>query len=345
VTTRLRSKALWPIALVVAALVPVVLSDPTATTIGIFTLIAVIGATAWNIFSGYTGYFSFSHAAFYGVGAYTVALLAARWKIPGGYTMFLLLPLGGLAAGIASIPIGLFALRTRHMVFAMVTIAIFFSGQLLAFNLRGLTNGASGLESPIANWSASFYNIPFYYVALAVASLSVCISWGIRRSRFGLALLAVRDDEDRAVGLGIPATTAKIVAFFISGVLLGIAGGIYALFAGSIYPQFAFDPVYDAAVVTCVLVGGIGTLSGPVAGAVLLIPLQQLFIIFAGSSDWFLVIQGVLFLIVVLYLPAGVLPSVVSYAKASATRRRDRHAKVGPPPGHAPNPGPPLATQ
>jgi branched-chain amino acid transport system permease protein len=322
---RIRSGAGWSALVALGVLFPIIFTNPTYTTISIWTLIYVIGATAWNIFSGYTGYFSFTHAAFYGIGAYTVVLLAAAWKIPGGYSMFLLLPLGGLLAGVAAIPIGLFALRTRQMVFAMVTIAIFFSGQLLAFNLRSLTHGASGVESPIASWSAGFYNVPFYYVALAVAALAVSTSWAIRRSRFGLSLLAIRDDEDRAVGLGVPTTIAKLAAFVISGCLLGMAGGIYALFAGSIYPQFAFDPVFDAVILTCVLVGGIGTLWGPIAGALLLIPLQQSFIVFTGSSNWFLIIQGSLFLIVVLYLPAGVVPSVVAYAKTWSARQRDGH--------------------
>jgi branched-chain amino acid transport system permease protein len=342
---KMRMGAALSTVVAVAVLFPIVFTNPTFTTIAIWTLIYVIGATAWNIFSGYTGYFSFSHAAFYGIGAYTVALLAEAWKIPGGYSMFLLLPVGGLVAGIASIPIGLFALRTRQMVFAMVTIAVFFSGQLLAFNLRGITHGASGVESPIADWSSSFYNIPFYYVALLVAVLAVCTSWAIRRSRFGLGLLAIRDDEDRAVGLGVPATTAKLVAFFISGSLLGMAGGIYALFAGSIYPQFAFDPIFDAVVLTCVLVGGIGTLSGPIAGALILIPLQQSFIVFTGSSNWFLIIQGALFLIVVLYMPAGILPSVAAYARDWLVRRRGGHNGTRPKAGVTVNAPPPVATR
>jgi branched-chain amino acid transport system permease protein len=342
-TARIRAGGVW-VLLASLILFPIVFTNPTYTTIGIWTLIYVIGATAWNMFSGYTGYFSFCHGAFYGIGAYTVALLAERWKIPGGYAMFLLLPVGGVLAGVAAIPIGLFALRTRQMVFAMVTIAIFFSGQLLAFNLRSITHGASGVESPIASWSASFYNVPFYYVALLIAALAVCTSWGIRRSRFGLGLLAIRDDEDRAVGLGIPTTTAKLVAFFISGTFLGMAGGIYALFVGSIYPQFAFDPVFDAVVLTCVLIGGIGTLSGPIAGALLLIPLQQSFIVFTGSSNWFLIIQGGLFLAVVLFLPTGVLPSIVSYAKTWSARRGDGNGGT-PEAGLTVNSRPPVATR
>jgi branched-chain amino acid transport system permease protein len=319
---RIRPAAVWSLLLVVGVLFPIAFANPTYTTIGIWTLIYVIAATAWNLFSGYTGYFSFTHAAFYGVGAYTAALLAETWKVPGGYTSFLLLPLAGLVAGLFAIPIGLFAMRTRQMVFAMVTIAIFFSGLLLSFNLRDLTHGALGVESPIASWSAGFYNVPFYYVALLLAVLAVGTSWAIRRSRLGLAMLAIRDDEDRAAGLGIPTTITKLVAFVISGTLLGMAGGIYALFAGSIYPQFAFDPFLDAVVLTCVLVGGIGTLSGPVAGALLLIPLQQVFIVFTGSSNWFLILEGSLFLMVVLYLPAGVLPSAIAYAGARGARRR-----------------------
>ncbi len=199
-----------PAALVVFAIAfPLVFTSPAVTTIGIWTLLYVAGAAAWNLFSGFSGYISFAHGGFYGVGAYATLLLTSSWHVHGGYVMFLLLPVAGLAAAAAALLVGAFALRTRNMVFAMVTIAVFFSGQILAFNLTGLTNGAIGLESPIAPWGPGFYNIPFYYVALLLALIATVAGLLVRRSRFGLYLRAIRDDEDRAAGYNIPTDEDK----------------------------------------------------------------------------------------------------------------------------------------
>ena len=121
--------------------------DPTTTSIAVFTLIFMVASSAWNIFSGYSGYLALGHAVFFGTGAYTVALAAQDWHVPGGWTVFALLPLAGLVAGLAAIPVGIIALRTRRHTFVVVTIAIFFVFQLLAFNLP-FTDGTSGIQLP-----------------------------------------------------------------------------------------------------------------------------------------------------------------------------------------------------
>ena len=311
-----------PVVLVACAIAfPLVFTSPAITTIGIWTLLYVAGAAAWNLFSGFSGYISFAHAGFYGVGAYATLLLARSWNVHGGYGMFLLLPIAGIVAGAAAVLVGAFALRTRNMVFAMVTIAVFFSGQILAFNLTGLTNGSIGLESPIAPWGPGFYDIPFYYVALLLAIVATVASFVIRRSRFGLFLRAIRDDEDRAAGYNIPTASTKLIALAGSAVIFGMIGGVYGLYAGSIYPQFAFDPIFDSGVLTCVLIGGLGTVYGPVAGAVLLIPLQQWLLLQTSLGNWYLLIEGAILLLVIVYAPAGLVP-----------RLQEWHARLRTPP-------------
>src|SRR5207302_8296061 len=212
-------------------------TDPTATSIAVFTVIFMAATAAWNIFSGYSGYLALGHAVFFGSGGYAVALAARDWHFKGGWDVFGLLPFGGLVAAAIAVPVGLIALRTRRHTFVVVTIAIFFIFQLAAFNL-GFTGGTSGISFPIATFPVATYNNPFYYVALVILVLTVAMSWAVRRSRFGLQLLAIRDDEDRALGLGVKTRRVKLIAFVLSAFPVGMLGGLYFYFLGQLYPQF-----------------------------------------------------------------------------------------------------------
>ena len=189
------------VAIALFAVFPLVVTDPSTTSIAVFTLVFMVAATSWNIFSGYSGYLALGHAVFFGCGGYAVAMAARDWHVAGGWAVFGLLPFGGLVAGLIAIPVGLVALRTRRHTFVVVTIAIFFIFQLAAINL-GFTGGTSGILLPIAPFSAANYNQPFYYVALGILIVTVLVSWAVRRSRFGLQLLAIRDDDDAPADWG-----------------------------------------------------------------------------------------------------------------------------------------------
>jgi branched-chain amino acid transport system permease protein len=297
------------VVLAIFAVFPLVFTNPAVTTIAVFTLLFMASATAWNGFSGYTGYISLGHAAFFGTGAYVLAIVAQHLKLSAGASLFALVPLAGLAGAVVAVPFGLVALRTRRHTFVVITIAIFFIFQLLAFNL-GITEGSSGIQVPTPNWAAATFNNPFYYVSLAIVILATLVSWGLRRSVLGLQLLAIRDDEDRARGLGVPAGRAKLIAFVISAFPVGMAGAVYAYFLGQIFPQFAFNPLFDLSVALMSLFGGIGTLVGPLLGALVLESMQQYFTLQFSNGDLYLVIYGGLFLAVLLWLPRGVIPTL-----------------------------------
>ncbi len=293
---------------------PQVFSDPAVTTIAIFTLLFATATTAWNIFSGYTGYIALGDAAFFGVGSYAIALICKQWNIPGGYLPFLLLPACGLIAALFAVPLGWISLRTRRHTFVVITIAIFFIMQLLAFNLRSITNGSSGLSLPVPlNWSGQFFNMPFYYIALGMLVLALFVSWWIRNSKYGLGLLAIRDDEDRALGLGVKTGPSKLIAFVISAFFIGMVGALHAYFIESIFPAFAFDPLFDVAIAIMAFLGGLGTLAGPVLGAFILEPLQQYFTIQFSQNGIYLIVYGALFLGIILLLPEGILPTLRKY--------------------------------
>jgi branched-chain amino acid transport system permease protein len=303
------------VAVLIFGLFPLVITDPTATSIAIFTLVFMVSATAWNIFSGYSGYLALGHAVFFGSGGYAVALAARDWHVAGGWGVFALLPVGGLVAGLIAIPVGLIALRTRRHTFVVITIAIFFVFQLAAFNF-GFTGGTSGIQLPIAPFSPANYNQPFYYVALVILVLTVTLSWAVRRSRFGLQLLAIRDDEDRALGLGVKTRRIKLTAFVMSAFPVGMVGGLYFYFLGQIFPQFAYDALFDVSIALMAFLGGMGTLLGPLLGALVLESLQQYFTLTFSGTGIYLIVYGALFLIVILLLPRGVVPGVAQLIRA-----------------------------
>jgi branched-chain amino acid transport system permease protein len=308
---------------------PVIFSNPTVTTIGVFTMMFLIAVVGWNIFCGYTGYISIGHAAFYGIGQYTVAEIATHVGLPGGWDLFALLPAAGIAAAAIAVPVGILLLRVRRHTFIVLTIAIMFIGQLLAFNWHDFTNGAQGITVPAPAWSGTGFNQVFYYVALGCALAAIAASVLIRRSKYGLSLLAIRDDEDRARGLGVRTTPAKLAAFVISAFFTGIAGAIYATFVGFVYPQFAFDPTFDLVLVVLAFAGGLGTIAGPILGCLLLEPVQQYFQLQFGASNAYLLVYGILFLVLLRFLPAGIVPTLSQARRSRVARNREPSPPVG----------------
>jgi len=293
-----------------ALLFPLIFPNPAVTTIAIFALMFTLAVSGWNIFSGYSGYIALGGAVFYGVGQYTSALLIIHLNVTPGWAEFYLLPVAGIVAVVVSVPLGWLLLRVRKHTFIVLTIASMFIFQLFAFNWRGLTGGSQGLTVPQPLWQGSYFNQPFYYVTLGAAAVAIAASWSVRRSKFGLGLLAIRDDEDRARSLGVNTRRTKLVGFAISAFFLGMAGAIYAPFVGSVFPQFAFDPTFDLAMAVMAFTGGLGTIVGPALGAVFIESSQQYFQLQYGQDNVFLLIYGALFVLVLRFLPDGIVPSL-----------------------------------
>ncbi len=316
------------ILLLLALIFPVLISPSTAVNdMAVYTLIYAMGVTGWNIFSGYTGYISIGHAVYFGIGAYTMALTCQYWNIPGGYLPFLLLPLTGLIASAFAVPLGFLALRVRRYAFSVTTIALMFIFQLLGYNLRGITNGSLGLYLPQPPWSSDVYDLPFYYVALALLLVAIGISWRVRHSKYGLGLLAIRDDEDRAFGLGVKTGAYKLSAYVLSAFFVGMTGALFVYFLGTIFPQFVFDPIVDVNLTTMAFLGGLGTISGPILGAIIVEPLQQYLLLQFGGSSLNLILFGTFLLVILLVLPQGIVPSVQErWSSWRANRRGTAHA-------------------
>lgn len=301
----------WGTGCVVFALLPLVVTNSVYMSMLVFALGYMAVATAWNFFA-YSGYISLGHGVFYGSGAYALTLLALHLHMQGGYAVFWLVPVAGLVAGAIAIPFGLIALRLRRLTFIVVTLAIFWVFQLIAYNFS-FTGGSSGLQPPTPSWFGDAFNIPYYYVSLLLLAIALLLAAAIRHSRFGLQLLAINGDEDRARSLGVKTRRLKLITFVMSAVITGMAGAIWAYFIGQIFPQFAFYPVFDISVVLMVFFGGIGTLVGPLLGAFVLEVLQQYLTLQYSTSSLYLVIYGVLLMIVLLFMPRGVVPGVTRW--------------------------------
>jgi branched-chain amino acid transport system permease protein len=305
----------------VFATFPVLITkDPTATSIAVFTLIFMAATTSWNIFSGYSGYLALGHAVFFGSGAYAVGIAAKAWHI-NGVGVFALLPLAAAVGAVIAVPFGLIALRVRRHTFIVITIAVFFIFQLMAFNFS-FTGGSVGVSAPFLPWSPTTFNDRFYYITLACAVVAIVMAVLVRRARFGLQLRAIRDDEDRARGLGVRTMRVKLIAFVLSATVAGLVGGVWFLYLTQVQPQSGFDPLFDLSLVLMAFLGGLGTISGPVIGALIVEP-GQLYLTIRYTNGYLSeILLGALFLLIVLFLPRGIVPTTGEWLRRLRTRGR-----------------------
>ena len=303
------------------ALLPLAVEPPWILNLLIFTLMYAGLASAWNLLGGYAGYPSLGHAAFFGLGAYAIAIMFEN-SVGDGYLPFFLLPAIGLGAALVSVPIGWIAMRTRADVFAIVTITLLFIAQTLAFNLRSITGGAQGKSVAVPPFPVETYGWPFYYAMLVLLALAMGVSFYFRRSKIGLSLSAVRADEDKAHGVGVRVTGVKLIAFAASVGITAMVGGVWAYYVGFIYPQFAVDPLLTIGMVLMTFLGGRATLWGPVVGAFILVPAQQYLAYDFGASQIYLLAYAAIFLIIMLLMPRGILPTVTDRLRNQRRRRQ-----------------------
>jgi branched-chain amino acid transport system permease protein len=325
-----RQRAATGLALVVLAVAaiafPLVFGSPVVTNYAIYALIFVAVVTAWNMFSGFSGYISLGQAVFFGSGAYAVGIAAKAWHI-NGVGVFALLPLAAAVGAVIAVPFGLIALRVRRHTFIVITIAVFFIFQLMAFNFS-FTGGSVGVSAPFLPWSPTTFNDRFYYITLACAVVAIVMAVLVRRARFGLQLRAIRDDEDRARGLGVRTMRVKLVAFVLSATVAGLVGGVWFLYLTQVQPQSGFDPLFDLSLVLMAFLGGLGTISGPVIGALIVEP-GQLYLTIKYTNGYLSeILLGALFLLIVIFVPRGIVPTAGEWLRRLRTRGRPAVAPV-----------------
>ena len=325
--------------LLALAAVPFVISQSWVLNLAVLGVMYAALASSWNLLAGYTGYISLAHAAFFGIGAYALARVAGATASLHGYGPFLLAVPIGLAVGLGAIPVGWVILRTRHVTFAIVTITVLFIVQTLAFNLTGLTGGSQGLAVAAPPFPAAGFEQPFYWAMTALLALAVIVFEAVRRSRLGLSLTALREDEEKARGLGVPTQPLKIGAFAVSVAITAMIGGVWAYYLTFVMPQYAIDPLMMVGIALTAFLGGKGTLWGPTIGALIVVPAQQYLAFRVGASDLYLVSYAAIFLIVILLLPRGVVPTLGELLPARRAPLPPSHRKEpADEPGRAPTP-------
>lgn len=285
------------LALAALAPLPLVVRRDDVLNLVFVTLLFVTLAQSWNIVAGYAGQVNLGHAAFFGLGA-----LVTRTLWTAGLPVVLAMAAGTVVAMAFALLIGTAAFRLRGAYFAIGTLAL---GEILRTSVGNELAEISTLPAPtIAAYRLSHR----YYFALALAAGAVLAVAALASSRLGLGMQAVREDEDAAEASGVPALALKLVALTVSTGLAGLAGGLFAYYHISYYPSHPFSPqwTFDALLMT--YIGGVGTLHGPVLGAVLYVLLKEY--VALRWVDFHLLIFGVLFVAIVLLLPGGLVQGV-----------------------------------
>lgn len=310
------SRSPWlPILIATAALALIPLGATSNIVLNFltFAMIVTLAAQGWNILAGYGGQFSFGHAAFFGAGAYVMALAQVRF----GLNPWLALPIAIALAAIVGYAIGFlsFRARLRGSYFALVTLAFAEVFRILA-NAAAFTGGAAGVLIPLKleAWQMQFADKRvFYWLVLAFVACALVLTQAIARSRFGAQLVAVRENEDAAQALGVDVLAVKLKAITLSAALTGAAGCLYAQKFLYIDANIAYGPWISVEALLAPIIGGVGTVFGPLVGAIVLLGLGEITkTVFAqimgGSVPGIdLVVFGVLLILCVAFAPRGVL--------------------------------------
>lgn len=325
-------------------ILPTIVESTYALHMMILIFINVTVGSAWNIIGGYTGQYSVGHAAYFGAGAYTVMMLLQFRQVAPWWGVWA----GAAVSVLVALIIGSICFRLRGPYFVLASIAVAEIFRVSALNLKDITNGAEGIlvtEIPplviggrlITDWVSK---VPFYYAGLSFALIVILVSWLVRRSKLGYFFQAIREDQDAAHSLGISLTLYKNAALILSAIFTALAGSLYAIYVGFIDPSTVLGLDLSVQIVMIAIIGGIGTIGGPIVGALVLVPLAEALrsnvitdaLIRIGLvseesaagaflkehlSQAHVLIYGILVVIVILFMPEGVL----GFAKKLANRK------------------------
>jgi branched-chain amino acid transport system permease protein len=297
--------------LVGAALVlsfPSLAPNPYILSAGVVIANYALLSTAWNFVGGFTGYISLGHGALFGLGAYGTGLLVTRASLPS----FVALALAALLVAALAVPIGFAALRVRGASFVIVSIALVLIVLLVFQSWSSFTGGSNGLvvPRPFPGMLRPDHHRVFFYLFAGVLALALLTWWAIDRSRFGMGLKAIREDEDKAQALGIPTFAYKLVVFVVSATFAALSGGLYALWFGDLDPIFQFSILTGSYLVLMSLLGGVRHLFGPLLGALVVGYALEYFKLEYGNTPLHLAATGLLLGVVVMFMPDGVIPAV-----------------------------------
>ena len=295
----------------VAGLTPLVVRDAFLLDGLVLILIWGASAGAWNVAGGYAGQVSLGHSAFFGLGAYASALLGTRWEL----SPWLGLAVGALVATLVGLVIGFLSNRLRGPYFVLATIAFSQVLLIVGSRWRGFTAGSEGIPVPFRPgfWTLGIADKRVWvWIVLALAVLVYLVERYLERSRRGYQLAAVREDEDVALSLGVPARRLKVAAISASAALTAACGALWAQYVGFVDPFYVFSVDLSVRFALAAIIGGLGTALGPFLGSALVTAVEtylraQFGGVGAGLVGIYLIIYGVILILVVRFVPEGLM--------------------------------------
>jgi branched-chain amino acid transport system permease protein len=262
-------------------------------------LTIAILAMSWNFIGGLTGYPSFAPAAFFGLGAYVTAIF-----MNAGFNFFLTLAIGSVFGGLIALLIGIPILRLRGHYFAIATFGVAEFFRELAENLR-ITGGGDGINLPQITGGPDYFTRFFYFSMLGVAVLTFLVQYFVTRHRLGYGLVAIRENEDAAAMTGIDTRKYKVIAFVLSSIFPAMGGGVYAYRAAFLEPIDVFDILFSIKAIVMAMLGGVGTVMGPLVGSFLLEYLTDY--LWSAFTEFHSLFLGLFIVLIVLFLPRGLM--------------------------------------
>jgi branched-chain amino acid transport system permease protein len=297
----------WLAGALALALLPVVVRNSFFIHVAILILMWTLLGAAWNVLGGFAGQVSFGHAALFGIGSYVTIILYLK----AGLAPWWGIPLGGLAAALVSLPIGLLCFRLRGPYFSLATLAVAEIVKLVALNWEAVTNGPVGFlitELPpvrllglAVDWEQKW---PFYAVAALLALTGLALTAWLRTSRLGAYLVAIRENEDAAEAVGIDTVRAKVLTLALSAFLAGMGGGFYAFYFRYVDPDAVLHISLSMEMVFIAMVGGLGTVGGPLIGAVFLTVIGEA--VRQRFQVGHLIFYGLFMMLVIRFMPEGI---------------------------------------
>src|SRR6187399_2200900 len=302
-------RLIWPmVALALVMAYPLLFTTPFQQRLGALVLLYAISASAWNIIGGYAGQVSVGHVVFFGCGAYAAMAVYQHFGLPPVAGV----PLGIAASVLIAAVIGVPTLRLSGHYFSMATIAVAELARLITTNVEflGAAVGLSGPTVPRTVFDLSFISaLPYYYLFLTVLLITLGITWWMTNSRMGFYLRAIKDSERAARSLGAPASRTKLYAFMLSAGLTAVAGALYAMMFGFADPESGLGILISVKILIMAALGGAGLLFGPLVGAAILVPLEEISNNLLGGKGAGLtfVVYGAIIVLIARFQPGGIL--------------------------------------
>lgn len=276
----------------------------------LFTACYVTMASGWNILGGFTGYISLGHNVFFAIGGYFAGMILARY----GISTIILAPLAGVVCGAVGYAIGRITLKTRGPSFIISSLALVMIARIL-FEHWKFVGGANGVALPANDLPVEWAKLPYYYAFIVLGAFSVWASYKIKHSKFGLGLRAISKDEIKAESAGIDTRTYKTLAFAISAAFVGMAGAIWGEYLTYIRPNIFLVILISVNMVLMCILGGKGTIAGPVIGAALIVAFNEIFVATMGASELNILATGAIMMISLMFFPLGIVGTLHKHHK------------------------------